>query len=84
MLYASAWKELVEAQWESGVVPGPFYHPDEEKGLQHHEKQDHEKQDHEKQDHEKQDHEKQDYVFRECYHTTLVSCLAGALCPWQG
>jgi hypothetical protein len=29
------------------------------------------------------DHEKQDYIFRQCYHTTLVAALAGALCAWK-
>jgi hypothetical protein len=64
MLYVVAWKEIIEVQWESGVIPGPGYRRDSARELS--------------------EREKRDYVFQQCYHTTLVSALAGALCPWKG
>jgi hypothetical protein len=63
LLYASVWKQLIQAQWESGLVPGPYYEPDKKSGLS--------------------DLQKADYVFRQCYHTTLVAALAGTLCDWN-
>jgi hypothetical protein len=61
LLYAVTLEELIKAQWDSGVVPGPNYNPEKQRVLP--------------------DDEKQNYVFEECYHTTLVSGLVGALCP---
>ena len=60
--YRLGWRALIEAQWDDGAVPGPYY-------------------DHSKAG-EKKGEELRDYFFSTCYHTTLVSALVGALCPY--
>jgi hypothetical protein len=59
-LYSVCWGALSDAQWPSGVVPGPHYDATRAQGLE--------------------GHEQQSYVFEQCYHTTLVAVLAGAIC----
>ena len=60
MLYRAGWQALIDAQWESGAVPGPNYKQMKSENFE--------------------DSKQQEYVFQQCYHTTLVAALGGALC----
>lgn len=59
-LWSFGWEALRDAQWDDGMVPGPYYDArsaEELRGVK-----------------------KRQYFFDHCYHTTLVTTLAGALC----